>query len=357
MIRPQIADVTGGILFLGDAPNDEADIKGRPFVGSDGHLLSRALRLANMTDPSAVPDYFEPGLRGETRRLLWERRAHSFAYVLPEPLPRNADMKTAIARTTDADLVNLGELIAVTLPNVIVTLGDLALWSVTGETSSEQWRGAPRKATRFEALAEKVFPTYPLDRVQAQYKMFGPLVADLMKVRNEAQFPEVRSTEVALWLEPDLGDLAVFKSEHIDRSDLLTLDIETAVDQIVCVQIATDRRTAIVLPFVDYRQPSRSYWAQADDEIRAWQWLAEVLDTPIPKLGQNFTAYDAQWLLSKMGIGVRNLRHDTRLMHHILQPELPKSLAFMGSMYTQMPRWKSGVEHGFKHNTEGKRDA
>jgi uracil-DNA glycosylase len=353
-VIPQLAERPGGILFLADAPNEESEIKGVPLVGSEGFLLSRALRMANLTDPSQPPQDFASEQRGETRRLLWERRAHSFAYVLPEALPRNADLKVAQARADDGALGYLDAIFDAVKPNVVVTLGDLSLWAVTGEISTEQWRGAPRHGHG----AYKIFPTYPLDRVQQSYKLFGPLVADLMKVAHEAQFPEVRSCEVALWLEPDLGDLATFQREHIATSDLLSLDIETAVDQVVCVQVGTDARTALVLPFVDYRKPSRSYWATEAEELAAWYWLRDVLELPVPKLGQNFANYDAIWLLEKMGLTVRNYRHDLRLMHHILQPELPKSLAFMASLYTKMNRWKTNVHHyGVDSSAKAKRDA
>lgn len=353
-IRPQLAERPGSIFFLADAPNDEADMKGRPLVGSDGHLLARALRLANLTDTSALPSDYEPDQLGETRRLLWERRAHSFAYVLPEPLRRGADLKEAQALRTEEDRVELGRMISITQPNIVVTLGDLALWAATGETSSEQWRGAPRVGA---GVCGKVFPTYDLARLQAQYKLFTPFVADLMKVANEAHYPEVRSTEVAIWLEPDLGDLERFARDEIAKSDLLSLDIETTSNQIATFQVATSATTAIVVPFVDYRKSSRSYWDTAEEEIKAWEWVRQVCDLPIPKLGQNFANYDIVWMLERMGITVHNYRHDLRLMHHILQPELPKSLAFMGSLYTSMPRWKTNVHHGQQSSGRDKRDA
>jgi uracil-DNA glycosylase len=348
-VRPQISGQPGGILFLADAPGAEDDIKGRPLVGGEGFLLARALRMASLTDPSAVPSEFEPSLLGETRRLLWERRAHSFAYVLPEQPPRNADLKALRALYTDQVDEDLGVLLHLTRPNVVVTMGDLALWSVTNETSSEQWRGAPRSGS----FGLKVLPTYPLDRVQQSYKLLGPLVADLMKVRHEAQFPEVRPTEVALWLEPDLGDLARFRRNHIDTSDLLTVDIETSLGQVVCIQFGTSGTTGIVVPFVDYRKSNRSYWETEAQELAALIWVRDVLDCPIPKLMQN-GQYDTIWLLDRLGMTVRNYRHDLRLMHHILQPELPKSLAFLGSLYTGMPRWKTKVQHGSQ--TDKRRD-
>jgi hypothetical protein len=356
MIRPQVGRLDGGIYFLGDWPNDEAEIKGVPFVGADGHLLSRALRAANLTDPSQPAEGYEPTLFPEARRLLWERRAHSFSYVLPWRPDRETRAALAAAgpkRFSDwadahAPLDPTAALLRHTCPNVVVPLGPLALWYMTERVSLDDWRGAPQQGRG----GLKVLPTYAPDRVMQQYRLFGPLIADLMKVKHEALFAEVRPAEVALWLEPDLGDLEAF-GRLISEADFLTIDIETAVGQIVCVQLGTDEHTALVLPFVDYRKPSRSYWGSEAEELRAWEWLRGVLANDTPKIMQN-GQYDTFWLLEKAGITVRNYRHDLRLMYHILQPELPKSLAFMGALYTQMPRWKSGVRHG---GTAEKRDA
>jgi uracil-DNA glycosylase len=346
-VRSQLADQPGGIFFLGDRPNDEAEIKGYPFVGSDGHLLARALRAAGLTDPSVPESDFARAPLAETRRLLWERRAHSFALMTSWPV---------------AEILSCR-------PNLVVTLGDRALEWLTGHSSTDEWRGAVRrvsenapimKVTASEAERAwlrglKIFPTIPLERVLQQYKLLGVLIADLMKVKYEAAFPELRPLQIAVWLEPELDDLARFAREHVQGSDLITLDIETAVGQIVCVQIGTSPTCALVLPFVDYRKPSRSYWETEADELAAWQWLAQVLDTPQPKLMQNGAAYDVFWLLDRAGLPVRNYRHDLRLVHHILQPEWPKSLAFMG-MYTNLPRWKADVKHGHG-GTEDKRDS
>jgi hypothetical protein len=271
---------------------------------------------------------------------------------------------------TASDLQQEAAWLCRTRPNVLVPLGEAALWSVTGRTSIDDWRGAARlvapnapimsaatveQQTVLSAL--KILPTYPPERVLKQYKLLVPLIADLMKVRHEAASPEYTPSSVAVWLEPDLADLEVFYRDHVAPSRLITLDIETAAGQIVCVQIGTDARTVLVLPFVDYRRSDRSYWQSERDEFLAWDWLRQVLDTPQPKLGQNFAAYDCFYLLDKVGLGVRNYAHDLRLIHHILQPELPKSLAFMGSMYTSMPRWKTDHRGEFAGGTKDKRDS
>jgi hypothetical protein len=64
------------------------------------------------------------------------------------------------------------------------------------------------------------------------------------------------------------------------------------------------------------------------------------LESSVPKLGQNFGAYDAYWFLDSWGIRPMNLREDTRILHHSLYPELPKDLAFMGNSYADQGAWK-----------------
>lgn len=396
MIRAQLAAQPGGIFFLTDQPGDEDEINGFPALGAAGHVLSRALRAASLVDPAVLPRSYMAQHTREVARLCWERRAHSVSSVLDGAAGVPARALCADAKRRDecltdgtlpielAGLPGLGRLgfavsfawpvnfarvrqeLMAARPNIVVSLGDIALWLLTGAASTDEWRGAPRLipsdapimrgATEAECsfLSQlKILPTYPPTRINQQYKLLTPFVADLMKVRNEAVFPEIRPLTIAVWLEPTLGDLEDFLRDHVAVSDLLTLDIETAVGQIVCVQIGTSPTTALVLPFVDYRKPSRSYWDTQAEELAAWDWLERVLDTPQPKLMQN-GQYDTFWLLDRAGLAVRNYRHDLRLVQHILSPEQPKSLAYMGALYTQMPAWKAAVRHG---GTDDKRDS
>lgn len=375
--RSQLAATPGGIFFLGEAPSHEDCLKGYPLVDSQGILLSRALRAAGLVEPSlaALPESFEPHLRGETRRILWERRSHSFATLFDEPLGKSglkdlcqparvaAEWKTAtgynLPPLADGYLIpeclhaidRLTTEIQQTRPNLIVALGPTALWAITGENSIETFRGAIGAASA-GSPGTKYIATYDPHHVGQRFKFLTIMIGDFVKARAEAQFPEVRPQEIELWLDPTLKDLDDFYARHISASDLLSIDIETGGGQISCVGIGTSPTTGLVLPFVDYRQPDRSYWSTPGAELKAWDWLSTVLDTPTPKLMQNGGAFDVFWFLDKAGLPVRNYRHDLRLVHHVLLPELPKSLAFMGATYTNLPSWKAGV-----HHDDAKRDA
>jgi hypothetical protein len=56
--------------------------------------------------------------------------------------------------------------------------------------------------------------------------------------------------------------------------------------------------------------------------------------------------YDLHHLWRNYGISVRNAEEDTMLLHHALQPESPKGLDFLGSVYTDEAAWKLMRQRG-----------
>ena len=154
-----------------------------------------------------------------------------------------------------------------------------------------------------------------------------------------------------LLLCPHVCEVLAFLEGPCVASSLLSVDIETGWGCITCIGFAPDAETAMCVPFVDLRQPNKSYWEDPNDEFIVWNSVKTVLENVnIPKLGQSFV-YDAFWL-ADYGIGVRGYGDDTRLMHHALYPELPKSLGSMAGSYTELPNWKS-----WGHHRAEKRDA
>ena len=104
---------------------------------------------------------------------------------------------------------------------------------------------------------------------------------------------------------------------------------------------------ALVIPFVDSRKPQGNYWPTLAEELEAWKFVAKVLASAKPKVGQN-GKYDIEYLWAKYGIPVNNYADDTMLLHHSLLPESPKGLAFLGSVYTDEAAWKLNRPKG-KH--------
>lgn len=139
-------------------------------------------------------------------------------------------------------------------------------------------------------------------------------------------------------------DIERFYNQHWLPAEAGGFDIETAGStQITCVGFSPSPSLSLVIPFVDNRQLNGSYWPTLHQERLAWIWVRrflEHIDNPTIRLiGQN-TLYDINWLWTLLGIRPRNYAGDTMLKHHVLYPELKKSLAFLGSIYTDEPAWK-----------------
>lgn len=232
--------------------------------------------------------------------------------------------------------------------NVIVTLGQGALWALTGNASVRALRGAVTQVacrdTRING--RKVLPTYSVRNLFKNWPSRPLIVADLMKAKRQAEFPEIRRPKRELWLEPSLNHIELFYENYIKRgATVLSADIETAgATQITCIGFAPSPDRAIVIPFVDSRKRDGSYWRTPEEEVAAWQlvrkYLRHIENPTLEILGQNFL-YDMNWLWTKLGITPVNFRRDTMLKHHAINPELEKGLGFLGSIYTDEPAWKT----------------
>jgi DNA polymerase I-like protein with 3'-5' exonuclease and polymerase domains len=120
-------------------------------------------------------------------------------------------------------------------------------------------------------------------------------------------------------------------------SSLLSVDCETYNGTITCLGFAHSPFEAIVIPFFDRRKPTGSYWS-FDEELEVRKIANRVLNSSVPKVLQN-GLYDVQYLLRE-GYRPRSIAHDTMIRQHALYPEMPKTLAFLGSIHCNEIAWK-----------------
>lgn len=335
-------------------------------MGSSGRCMAQLLRasgLAKSCDNDPIPKdfYRDMGNRG-LRPLLWERSAYCWSNVFSEQLPEN-EIKNWCALDKERKdwhdyeldrisgcgflrpeyvhhLQRLQADLATIRPTLIVPLGGTALWAFTGSNEISKARGAVAVA-RYICPGTKLLPTFhPANVIYSNFSMFPVVVSDLVKAAREAEYPEIRLPHREIHIEPSIEDLWEFKKKYLDKSDLISIDIETSTKMITCIGFASDSGRALVVPFFDRRNPNRSYWKTEEEELAAWLFVKEICENNQPKLFQN-GPYDLYFLLKGYGIKVMNYREDTRLIHHALFPELPKSLQFMGATYANQGNWKS----------------
>lgn len=350
------------IILLGEAMGENEAKIGKGFVGASGIELLKMLHEADILElTSADFDYLNKFYNSGDPTfvdMVWAlhpelHRSNVFQLHPPgnriealcgtkaegiKGYPALAKSKYAL-RDYQYELERLGDELIRHNPNLVICLGNTPLWSLSGKTGISKIRGttfiSSLTVTGFKCLA-----TYHPAAVLRQWELRPTAVADLMKAKREAEFPEIRRPEREIWIEPDLADIERFYNDHIRGCRVLAVDIETAGNQITCIGFSPDRRTAIVIPFVDYRRKGRNYWTAKDDEAQCWRLVRDILgDASIRKVFQN-GLYDIAFLWRSMGIQTYGAAEDTMLLHHALQPESLKGLGFLGSIYSDEGSWK-----------------
>lgn len=351
------------IVLLGEARGENEAKISSSFVGASGVELLRMLNEASIIDLSSTDsDYISKYYNfGDPKFIDMVWRLHPEVYrtnVFQQQPPGNkieefcgpkptalpgypALIKGKFVRKEFAhELDRLGDELVDLDPNLVVCLGNSALWALAGKTGVSKLRGTTLLSTH-TVSGFKLLASYHPAAVIRQWELRPTTVIDLMKAKREAEFPEVRRPKREIWIEPTIEDIERFINERIKGCRVLSVDIETSGNQITCIGFSPSPTSALVIPIHDARKKDRSYWADNNIEQRVWGLVRHVLeDRGIPKLFQN-GLYDIAFLWRSYGLKVYGATHDTMLLHHALQPESLKSLGFLGSVYCDEGAWKS----------------
>ena len=320
------------IAIVGEAFGEEEDKIGRPFMGASGQELTRMLSDAGIARKDCFLTNvfaFRPkdnkieSLCGTKKEMpsdySWPYLSQG-KYIRPEYLPEVARLKTELTEVN---------------PNIIVACGNTACWAILNSARISYLRGW---ATQGTLINSKVLPTYHPSAVLRNWSLRTIVIADLMKARREAAFPEIRRPRREILIDPTLEEINDWIQKRARSAPILSVDIETKGGLIDCIGFSPDNSHALVVPFLDVRQQHGSYWADIDSELRAWKLVQDLLELPMPKLFQN-GLFDLQWLF-RAGLRPVNCTEDTMLLHHSLFPEMQKGLGFLGSVYTNDIAWK-----------------
>ena len=334
-IVPYSGPPSADIWVVGEAPGRQEEAIGLPFVGASGQLLRSALatfcdrKLADMRVCNAVR--IRP-VDNNFNEFLVSRKLASFEAKALGPVRAGK----FIADDALPHVLHLRAELEQRRPNVVIALGNVALWALTGHDKISAYRGTVLQSF----CGCKVVPTYHPAAVLRSYEFFPIFVADLLKAVRESAWPEIRRTPRYLTINPSLAEVR----EAIalcHSAQLVAVDIETACGHITRIGLAWASDRAISIPLCDKKPPHLvSYWPTADEETEVLWLICNLLSSKVPKVMQNGDGYDIPWLMKHLRVPVRGVYHDTMYMHHALMAEMPKALGFMGSVYTDMPAWK-----------------
>jgi uracil-DNA glycosylase family 4 len=325
------------IALVGESWGEHEERERAPFVGPAGWQLNSMLREAGIVRADCyLTNVFNlrPRPTNKIENLCATRK--EVRHALP-PLSSGKYVRDEFLPELDRLYRELNEV----NPNVIVCLGGTAAWAILRDGRISKLRGAVASSPIL--AGKKCLPTFhPSYILQGGYEARHVTILDLQKARRESEYPEIRRPKRTIYTEPILPELDWFVEKFIAPSKRMAVDIETRGERITCIGFAPAIDVALVVPFEDLRKPGGNYWGSLEAELAAWAWVRKVLDMPIEKVFQN-GLFDMHRLWRGYGIPVRNAAHDTMLLHHALQPESPKGLDYLGSVYTDEAAWKLGI--------------
>jgi Uracil-DNA glycosylase len=318
------------LALVGEAWGKDEEASGLPFQGNAGRILNSLLaQVGIVRDECFVTNVLN--LRPKPSNDIKNCTGPKTAGIPSMPaLTPGKYMRAEFQPELDRLYAELDQV----KPNLIVALGATAAWALLGTSGIAKIRGSVAASPW-----GKVLPTYHPQAVGYDWSLRPVLYADLCKAKREAEFPDLRRPRREIWVEPSLQDMDQFEYEHLAGATMLSIDIETMGDMITCAGFAPSPQVALVVPFYSAAAPGKNYWSTFAEEQQAWALVARWCKSPTPKVFQN-GMYDVNFLWRTVGIPVANAQHDTMLLSHALQPELPKGLAFLGSIHTNEAAWK-----------------
>lgn len=328
------------ILIVGDYATADDEWKKAPFSGRTGEEFAKLLaevgidiRECHLTQvlqqrPHAndISFHFNTAKRKSIERGLTH---HRFGYYYDD----------AIA----AGLDHLKDKISMTQPTLVIALGELGLWALTGESGITSWRGSLMDGL---LPAGTVLPTFSPAQIMRMWDWRMLAKRDLQRAKAYVDSPSLYAyPSYHFTIRPTINqalDAIYYLLDLCSQAPTrISVDIETVARHISCIGLAWSPLKAICIPFLD--EGAIDYFTPEEEE-QIYEALKLLLTHPnCQVVGQNF-AYDRQHFARWYGYQP-NLQFDTMIAQHVLFPGLPKALDFISSMYCHFHRyWKDELK-------------
>lgn len=346
------------VAVVGEAPGEQEEKQGVPFVGPSGDEVMRALAAAQLRrrdvhitnvllcrPPKNELDNLLAKISAENRerqkrnkvlKEKWELGKRANPWLIE---PKYEEMiLTPIACCSPrlkSELAGFRDMIALggTAAKAVMNTQQNIMSIRGGFVELDEGAGLP---------ARRVMPT-----VHPSFVLRSPRFAHVF--RNDIFKAAQRFRGAASWQPPSViynpspEQLEAFLSQSVPywTYDLETDGIEPLTAKIRCVGIGTS--TDVVIVGLLSRDGHTRFYSPRD-EFRVIEIMkAFFVDESKVKVGHNSGSYDTNCLNAQWGIWPKP-GLDTILLHRLVESELPHGLGFVGSMYTDAPSWKTDRE-------------
>lgn len=307
------------IMVVGESPGGVETRTGRPFVGPTGKSLDKHLKAAGIDRAKCfmtnVCKYEPKG--GNKERFFWE------GGIVGNPSDPFIE-----------GIVELAQDIKEVKPNVVVALGNYALWALTQEVHISKWRGSVVDSTLVPGT--KVIPMYHPSFLFRSPEKAPLLNWDMLRAAREAGYADIRSLEREYILYPTPDQVAEAVERLLSASEF-TFDSEWYNSELVsCIGFSDSPDWAICIPA---------------DMVGAVEAYNTLLGSSVRKVAQN-AMFDVV-NLRRAGITVltedpesgERLIEDTMVAFSVCWADIgQKGLDTLTSVYTDLPYYKDDLK-------------
>lgn len=361
------------ILVVGEAWGEQESYIKEPLVGQSGREFFRILRDAGLISKQdhAIADRAAGASSfAQARRICLSNASILLTNVVSDrpdandftkflhPNPTKKVDKDALAlrglypnALCRKHLDRLLALIDAVKPTLIIAAGNWPLWALTDHASTDTkkgfklpggivtWRGSQ---TYSREIAGNFYPVLPIIHPAAILREWGYRSITVHDLRSRAgRFlngslswtpPTLNSV-----VRPSFDEVLAVLNAWIARAHrepfYLSCDLETYQRKYISVCGLADEHLELCIPFF-YFDSAGAYHAiyTLEEELQIWDRLKSLIHNPNALLiGQNFI-YDTQWFFRYYGIEAL-VDFETMVAQHLLFPGVPKSLAYLASLY------------------------
>ena len=318
------------IALIGEAPGtDEAnDPLQRPFVGQSGtRILNPMLQSAGLLREKCYI----------TNVLKWKLPENDFSDIITFPAKKKGQ-RFAPPIIKDSRYFEAVDLLARELAqvqcNVLVPLGQLSLFALTGKTKATSYAGSILPCTLQHNEGRKVVPSihpaFALRESSTTPPLRHILRMDLHRAKLEAERgPAIQLLQRSILTNPTFTQVIDYINQAL-ASPLIVCDLETdlTTKRITHFGIALSATNAISIPF--YKRTQHSY--TSEEEWLIWKSLAQLMTSQsVVKIFHN-TSFDISVLHRDYGIVVSPIE-DTMVGMGVIHPDFPKGLDFYTHYY------------------------
>lgn len=317
---PPAGDPLAPIVLVGEQPG-RIEVKNRqPFVGPSGRVLFECLGLISLVRhdcyiTNVIKDldkHLEEHFKYDKGKVTVSDSWYKYLEILEKELSQTEGL--------------------------IIAIGNVALYALTGNIGITKWRGSVLESTLLPG--RKVIPIiHPATIIPPKNQYLNKILIqfDLKRAKDyiDGRF---QSSDYEILIRPSFLEAVAHLEECLElglKGFTIDYDIELRYYSVSCIAFAHNPVQAMSIPFID----EHGDYFRPEDEVEIWRLIAQILSNPnIRKRGQNLV-FDSHFLLSTMGIATHNM-DDTMIAQKTLMSEMPMGLDFITSIWTGHPYYK-----------------